>query len=166
MASIGLNGNIDMSEAAKVLGCSRATVNNLRAAGKLKAQKVEGRWFLKYDEVYRMKPHVKPRKSKKAKRAAELAQNILNARPAVLQGTAEVLPKVAAPLIAQGSTDESVRFQIEQTKLELISFVCRLNGTTLSDYIRDSLNELYERSLNGLKFTKATPSQGTGLPSA
>lgn len=125
--SLGLNGNIDLQEAARIAGCSTSTIWNLVKAGKIKGQKINGQWWVVHADVERVKPDIRPRIRKEVK---------------------EVKEKIMGPDLVD------LKFSLDKQKLQILSLVCEVNGSTLTGFVMTKLEELYDKTMENLKFCK------------
>lgn len=127
--SVSFNNKMEISEAIRVLGCSYSHLINLVNSKRFKGQKIEGRWFLNSDEIYKAKSTgmIKPRKSAAAKAAQAEAVPALN------------LVKLS--------------FEIDRAKFDLLNLALASSGPdkTLTKYVAEKIEELHVRVITSLK---------------
>lgn len=122
--SVGYNGRLESSEAAKFIGCSYSHVIGLIKQKKLKAQKNDGIWMVEYDDANRYKSSFKPRKLKPTKKV-------------------ETAIQVSAKMV-------DVKLSIEKEKLDLLALVLSKQKKTVMEYLSEKLTDLHQRIDNGL----------------
>lgn len=145
--SIAVNNQVEACEAANYLGCAYSTIIALLAKKKLKGQKINGRWFVDFEDLQRAKSTklIKTRVSKKQKERL-LQQEV---------GTKHVFPINATKIVkdsGNGSGEKAeLRFFIEKEKLNVLQIALKSVDKNLSDYVAEQVEDLHEKIKQSLK---------------
>jgi len=145
--NIVVNNRVEACEAASYLGCAYSTIIALLAKRKLKGQKINGRWFVDFDDLQRAKSTklIKTRVSKKQKEKL-LQQEV---------GSRHIFP-IDAPKILKESNNGAgekaeLRFFIEREKLNVLQMALKSVDKNLSDYVSEKVDDLHEKIKQSLK---------------
>lgn len=133
--SIGINNQVEASEAARVLGCAYSSVISLLSHKKLKGQKYEGKWMVDYTDLQRAKTTnlIKPR-----------ARNL---KIASSNSQTEIEEHILANKV-------NVQISIEKDKLRLIEIGLQGSNHTVVEFIHMKLEEMHTNVKEALKNIK------------
>lgn len=115
---VGYNNRLESSDAAKLIGCSYSHLIGIIKAKKVKAQKVNGNWFVDYDDANRYKTSFKPR----------MKQN-----------------KLTVIKVPDTSRKVEIKLEIDKEKLDLLAMVLSKQGKTLPQYLSERITELHQK---------------------
>ncbi len=115
---IGLNNRMESSDAVKLIGCSYSHLIDIIKRKKVKAQKIEGQWWVDYDDANRYKTVFRPR----------MKSNKLT----------EIKPSVTLKSV-------EIKIEIEKDKLDLLALVLAKQDKSVPKYLNEKITELLQR---------------------
>ncbi len=126
--TVAFNNQVSAVEAAKYLGCSYSHLINLIHRKKIKAQRIERKWFVETGDL----EHAKATR--------------LISRP---RSPVRVIKTAAEPLsvVKSAGTSDSVdiKLSLPRDKFELIKLACDSSGKTFLGLINEKLDGVYEQ---------------------
>jgi excisionase family DNA binding protein len=139
--AVAFNNRVEAAEAARQLGCAYSTVVALLAKKKLKGQKINRRWFVDFDDLQKAKSTnlIKTRVSR-------LKRERLNSVSRDIPSSNHVSDKT--------NSKTELRFYVDKDKVNTLQAALNSVDKSLSDYINERIDDLYERVRESLKSIK------------
>lgn len=138
---IGVDKKVEASEAAKFLGCAYSTIVALLDKKKLKGQKINRRWFIEYDDLQRAKATHLVR-ARLAKRIQPKIENIKKEENQIEM----------KDIVNNGTID--VKLNVDPNKFKFVEVVLSSADKTVSQYLSEKIEELYEKIKESMKNLK------------
>lgn len=132
---IAFNDKVSVQEAASILGCSVASIHNLRNSRRLiTGQRIGREWYFDVTEINQAK-----------------STNLITPRTRKPKDESKMTDSVAgAPSFKTEDSIKEIRISIERDQLERIKMALFACGTDPVNFLKGKLEELDQRILNQL----------------